>query len=625
MADTRRDTPIEPPMDEAEVVSHLKTIDGKFMETIESDARLDSGVPPGHRSGDLDFIQMTGLTRPMSTPSAPMAVPPLEDMNPAHPVSFFESGVRDVDHSLSPAGAEAGIAGAAPSPPDTLVSLAPDSIDALRELVSELEVHPAPGPCRTPVMETAESRPAPTSSETVPAPNPDGQELLQDALTKVLESLHPQGSRASEKLPSQTASSVAGETPHGDAEIPQSPSSLGQQLVEAEQLLQELEQQPRESAGIPVELRETEPSFTQAFAPAPVPAPVIRQWTPPSDRERAAGEEDEEDGRRIVYDYAAAPGRRRKSRRHVSRQRRRFIRLTILAGALVLIALGAYVAFGTLLKPMMLAPEDLFALGRTQFEGNLFLDASQSFTAFAKRYPDHPMRPQAEFYAACAMRSAPASSTEAAQQQREQALALFDLYLKRNPGDPRHPRAESFRALLLFELGRYEEVIGLLRDPARLTEDTPSALVLLRTLAMAYRRSGDYEHAESACLQALVLPQNMTPDTDYYELGAMGRERASLTEDKNEKTRLAGAALEYWSKAIGMPGIDPGAREEIKKQMERLRVDFGVTSDSPKTASSSEKAAPPQAAPADSSGVQAAPALDPEEEAKHLEEGVTKP
>ncbi len=595
MSDTRRDTPDEPPLDEAEVVSHLKTIDGKFMETIESDARLDSGVPPEHRSGDLDFIQMTGLTRPLSMSSGPMAVPPPEDMNPAHPVSFFESGVRDVDHSLSPPGTEAGITGAAPSPPDTLISLEPGSIEALCALVSELEVPPAPAPDRS------------------------GQDHLQDTLAKVLETIHSQGSRADAKIPPQTAPSVEEETPHGGAEILQSPSSLGQQLVEAEQLLQELEQQPRESAEIPVEPGGTESSST------PAPAPVIRQWMPPSDREHAAGEEDEEDGRRIVYDYAAAPGRRRKSRRHVSRQRRRFIRATIFAGVVVLLALGAYIAFGALLKPMMLAPEDLFALGRVQFEGNLFWDASQTFTAFAKRYPDHPMRPQAEFYAACAMRSAPASSTEAAQQQREQALALFDLYLKHNPGDPRHPRAESFRALILFELGRYEEVIGLLRDPARLTEDTPSALVLLRTLAAAYRRSGDYEHAESAYLQALVLPQNMTPDTDYYELGAMGRERAALTEDKSEKTRLAGAALEYWSKAIGMPGIDPGAREEIQKQMERLRVDFGVTSDSSKTASSGGKTAPPPAAQADSSGATTAPAPDPEVEAKQLEEGVTKP
>lgn len=89
------------------VQRRLDEIDGSLMATIEEDARLQSGVPESGRTDELDFIQMTGLTRSaVKTASAPRVAPP-DDLDPAQPVSFYEKGVVDVDHAIAPLGAEA--------------------------------------------------------------------------------------------------------------------------------------------------------------------------------------------------------------------------------------------------------------------------------------------------------------------------------------------------------------------------------------------------------------------------------------------------------------------------------------------------------------------------------------
>ncbi|HPO16241.1 MAG TPA: tetratricopeptide repeat protein [Candidatus Hydrogenedentes bacterium] len=621
MAEPQRESHAELPMEEDEVQAHLKTIDGKFMQTIEADTRLESGVPPGHRPADLDFIQMTGLTRPTNTaeePSEPSPPPYEEDMNPAHPVDFFESGVRDVDHTLSPPGTEAGASLSTVSPQTDLSALTPRVTDPLPDTTTDRDEStkiPSSSPPK-PVQE-----PPHTPASDIPAPEAGSPPDIENTLAEVLNTLETEESVEQEKPSSESFFDAEAEKTPLPGEGVRNTPALDQQLVEAEQLLRELEHQPREFTAA-VSSPDPAPSPPD---PPPPSSPPIRQWSPPSNEERMATEEEEEDDRRIVYDYAAAPGRRRKSRRHVSRQRRRFIQMTALVGILIVLCIGIYAAFGAFLKPMMVSPDKLLTMARTQFESGQYLDASRTFNSFAERNPDHPSRPEAEFLAAFALRSAPASSAELAQTQRENALALFDKYLKNNPGDPRHTRAESIRALLLFELGRYDEVIDLLRDPARLTDDTSAALTLLRTLAMAYRRSGDYEHAESTYLQASVLPQNMTSDTDYYELGAMARERAALTDEKAEKTRLATTALEYWTKAIGVSGIDPGAKEEIQKQSDRLKTEFGVTLDTAKTPGPVQEEISAPVAPLTSDSAAAPPAPNPVEEAKQLEAPATTP
>ena len=56
--------------------------------------------------------------------------------------------------------------------------------------------------------------------------------------------------------------------------------------------------------------------------------------------------------------------------------------------------------------------------------------------------------------------------------------------------------------------------------------------------------------------------------------GDMNRERAVLTEDKQEKERLSNLALDYWFKATHVINIDPSTREEIQKQIDRLKTEM---------------------------------------------------
>ncbi len=84
------------------VQSKLDNIDESFLDQLEEDGRLDSGVPGGVSGSDIDFIQMTGLTKPAISESGTQAS--RGDLDPTKPISFFEKGVADVDSELSPAG-----------------------------------------------------------------------------------------------------------------------------------------------------------------------------------------------------------------------------------------------------------------------------------------------------------------------------------------------------------------------------------------------------------------------------------------------------------------------------------------------------------------------------------------
>ena len=89
------------------VRQQLASIDGTLFNGMPSDDRYESGVPEGQRGNSLDFIQMTGLTRPplrgMShgVDGALAQTPLYDDLNPSQPLSFYEKGVADVDDSLA--------------------------------------------------------------------------------------------------------------------------------------------------------------------------------------------------------------------------------------------------------------------------------------------------------------------------------------------------------------------------------------------------------------------------------------------------------------------------------------------------------------------------------------------
>ncbi len=86
----------DPGLDDG-LLEELDEIDEHFAANIDEDERISSGVPKSQRSGDIDFIQMTGLTNPETAMEAELA-----DIDPANPLSFYERGVADVDVSMAP-------------------------------------------------------------------------------------------------------------------------------------------------------------------------------------------------------------------------------------------------------------------------------------------------------------------------------------------------------------------------------------------------------------------------------------------------------------------------------------------------------------------------------------------
>ena len=91
---------------DAYVRQQLASIDGSLFNGMPVDDRFESGVPETQRGNSLDFIQMTGLTRPPlrqalhSIDGSLSQTPIYDDLNPQGPLSFYEKGVADVDDTL---------------------------------------------------------------------------------------------------------------------------------------------------------------------------------------------------------------------------------------------------------------------------------------------------------------------------------------------------------------------------------------------------------------------------------------------------------------------------------------------------------------------------------------------
>jgi tetratricopeptide (TPR) repeat protein len=306
-------------------------------------------------------------------------------------------------------------------------------------------------------------------------------------------------------------------------------------------------------------------------------------------------QEDPEKGSRLEYDYSAAPVSRRKSHRH-KHWYRRLARYSVAAAVLLLLAGTAYFSYKLLLRPAMISPGELRASAESLFKEGNYMDAYRAFAQYAKRYPDDPYKPEAQFNAAFSLELAAPASRDAGRADREQALGLFQAFVKENPSHKKRPRAEAIMGVLQYDLGNYGEVVRLLRDSTRQVDDPEAALPMLRRLAWAYRMEGDFDQAESTFLQAAVLPKNYSPDVDYYDLGDMARKRAELAQSPPDKAKFQKDAVDYWTMAIRVPGIDPVKRDEIEKQLEWLETETGVKPDQAALDFDTEAAAVPAAA-----------------------------
>ena len=125
------------PPDEA-FKGQLEEIRKRLMTELDGDDRLQSGVPSDRRISDLDFIQMTGLTRPDLPASLDKTARDGAslDMDPTKPVSFFEKGIADVDSA-----AEAAVTGDASLDSEDLVaaeSQAQPRVPELKDIIADL-------------------------------------------------------------------------------------------------------------------------------------------------------------------------------------------------------------------------------------------------------------------------------------------------------------------------------------------------------------------------------------------------------------------------------------------------------------------------------------------------------
>lgn len=314
-------------------------------------------------------------------------------------------------------------------------------------------------------------------------------------------------------------------------------------LAEAERLVQELESQPRD---IPWDTAPPTVEAVGEFAGALL------------DPASAGGDPQE-----VIYRETRKTQGRRRSKRSKRRWSRHVIRWLIAATALVVIAVGVYAGYQWL-KPRFATPESAFAMAESLARQQHFAEASNAFADFARLHPEHPAHAEAQFEAAHYLLLAPTSSFDEETGNRKEALTLFEAFVKDNPAHVKAARATTLIGQINFLLGNHEKAIDVLRDPALRLRDPESALPSLRTLARSYTQLGDYAAAESLYLQAASLAGNISADVDYVELADLYELQASRAQTEEERERLGKSAVEYWTKATRIPGIDPANRAKIQ-------------------------------------------------------------
>ena len=336
--------------------------------------------------------------------------------------------------------------------------------------------------------------------------------------------------------------------PHAAPERPLRPAPVlpghSAELAEAERLLDELEPAP------PASRFEEEPEEYAKF-----------------DTRSLAAEADELPDETLDYKHQ---GKRRHRSTNKNGVKRGLARLA--ASLLVISGLATATYTGYLwIQQRMASPDQLFRKATRSVQEGDYATASRLFEDFASLHPNNPMRAEAQFNAAFAMQLQPVSDADDAEEIRGQALRLFEQYRTDNPTHAKVARAETLMGRLNYESGRYPEAIELLRNPELRLRDPASAVPALRTLARASAKMGDAEAARSYYLQAVGVQGNYSPDVDYAELGSLYQTRADKAEDLDKRIELQQLAIESWTHALEVAGIDPASKQTIRSQLDVLR------------------------------------------------------
>ena len=665
-----------PQLDE-ELQSRVEDIDGSFVEGLEPDDRLQSGVPEKQRATDLDFIQMSGLTKPLPQ-AKPGDLPGYraESVEAVEPVDFYEQGVSDVDAEIArPVLEDADVTqgerispaeGPRPEDEADVAEVSPDlecapvgdaePLDAVELVgffeqgVSDMDTEiaqplcedadvPAEHDdfaaalellrCQEQDLSTAHVNEAGKEAEEgepgaeAPA-GPHEQPIVvdppslvdlegvlhesdegeqagarreqagvsqegPDAVEAAFSDLEPEGGLVTgedacfppaagvfdEDAASGQGTAISGE--EADAVAPEGVALTeellvpSESLVEAEQLLEALETQPREPADDEVE-------WTDTALPDPTRAVF-----------EAEAEQESDEIDQAAYREPAVRHARRRSQRSRARQRvmRWGIRLCILAILAAAVSL-AYVW----LWPRMITPEGILAKAHELVAQGQYAQASQAFSDFIRRHPDHASRADLQFLAGHCLQMASTGSFDERQPSLVRALDLYGGFIEAYPAHAKVPRARVLMGQICFELGRYEEAIDLLRDPRLPIKDPDAALPALRMLGRAHAQLGDYDAAESVYLQAASLSGNYSPDLDYVALAELFKLRADRAQTPGEREGFLNAAIEHWTHSVRVPGIDPKSKEKIEWIMTQLGGEAPATG-TPQGPAAAAPSAPP--------------------------------
>jgi len=644
------------------------------------DARMGSGVPEGQRADELTFIQLTGITRTVAPQAAEEAAeneeeaPPstlLEDLDPAKPLSFYEKGVVDVDHTLRPA-AVAPREDEVLAAPEPEIEEAPEpaantSADAFQDLLAVLQRPPAETeapeemsaseetPSEEPALPPLEPRswldtpvePEPPAVAATIADARDTSALIeQDWPEFAAEPAPPapQHTPISEIAPPEPAPTLGAPAPpviEVAAPPRPSPPAPVNALAEAERLLQALER-----PGPAVEIAAVHAATIPAPKSIPIPEPAVQEPLPSplaspafpeyqaetpyaSGRGSALLEEDQhEEDATDGYALPNTSSGRRRSKNRVGRQRRRVVRMLVSAASVVVLAIAAYWLYHLIVRPSIATSEDVYREATGLLARGQFLEAGQAFATFAERSPDDPRAGAALFSGAIALQQGLPPNADAARRVNERSAALLESFISRNPADMKKTRAICLLGVVYTRLENYDRVIELLRTASPQVSDPLAAIPALRTLARAYAKRGDLEAAESTYLQAAVFARNYTADVDYFELGEMYRIHALSAASREERVKHQRKAIEYLTLAMRVPESSPRERDGIQKTITWLNAELGPLPEleaAPGAATATDSAAAVATQPAPTSTEAAAWQPDVDAETNFIENAAPKP
>lgn len=534
-----------------------------YMDEQYADGRLDSGAGATPVDSDLDFINMSGLTTPVSVDlgiSDPMDYTE-ENLRPDALVSFFEEGVDDVDSDMDPGTItvrdEVIVDDQAVEPPSASAALSD-----LDDLISGITKVPVETKASFDVaaVDAVESQ---TSVEIESLLTSLESELQEQPETSVVAAEEVSDEVLAEAAPVESPEPVEPVvTEIETAEAPQ--PEVVVDFQEAKSLVQELE--PR---------AEVEPVAAPVLdVPSPqAPEPDKRVTVPDIDLDVDTALDSEEQDASVYRKPQLGNG---QSRNRQPKNRRRGsavygIKLALFSFIFLIVAAAALYYSVNSLRLQTMLPSESYAQGMTLLDEERYADASEHFAYFTSRYASDPLSADAAFMSAYALYLTPSEPRNEAMQVYSEARDRMEDFVLNYPGHRKAARGETLLAMLEYRLGDYGATIDILSDPQRRLRDPDAFLPALRTLARAHSMQGNLQMAETEFMRAATLKENISPDQDYMEL-------ASIYNDLGVREQHAGLAASYlekavenWGRVMQLPGTFTATHRELEVLSEYTR------------------------------------------------------